>query len=271
MSLLEDIMTNTIDAGYAEAAARRGADADRSSRVAVLLGLVVIGLVLAVAAAQVRERERGANVARRALVQEVEARTEAADRAAADLARLRSDIARARRDALELAGDPAAARALEDLEQVTGAVALTGPGVVVTVDDPDRPDNEVGEGQDAPEQRVLDRDLQALVNGLWASGAEAISVNDQRLTALSAIRAADVAILVDYRPLVPPYVIRAVGDAQRLEEAFLDSRGARDMRLLADNLGFRFDVALNERLTLPAASGLALRAARPVESVKVGP
>ena len=48
---------------------------------------------------------------------------------------------------------------------------------------------------------MLDRDLQVIVNGLWAAGAEAIAVNGQRLTACSAIRSAGEAILVDFRPL----------------------------------------------------------------------
>ena len=71
--------------------------------------------------------------------------------------------------------------------------------------------------------RVRDRDLQRVINGLWESGAEAISINGQRLTALSAIRAAGDAILVDNRPLVPPYTVLAVGDGERLSRRFQNS------------------------------------------------
>ena len=60
----------------------------------------------------------------------------------------------------------------------------------------------------AGDGRVLDRDLQELVNGLWAAGAEAVSVDGQRLTARTAIRSAGEAVLVDFRPLSPPYVVR---------------------------------------------------------------
>ena len=48
---------------------------------------------------------------------------------------------------------------------------------------------------------MIARDLQIVVNGLWASGAEAVSVNGQRLTSKAAIRFAGQAILVNYRPL----------------------------------------------------------------------
>ena len=74
----------------------------------------------------------------------------------------------------------------------------------------------------AAQGRVLDRDLQIVVNGLWAAGAEAISINGQRLTALSAIRSAGEAILVDFRPLSPPYVVSAVGEPTRCRPAFAD-------------------------------------------------
>ena len=73
--------------------------------------------------------------------------------------------------------------------------------------------------------RVLDRDLQSVVNGLWAAGAEAVAVNGQRLTALSAIRSAGDAILVDYRPLTRPYVVVAIGDPRTIAGAVRFSGG----------------------------------------------
>jgi uncharacterized protein YlxW (UPF0749 family) len=266
VTLLSELMVDTLDAGYAEAAARRGTAPARSSRVGVVVGLVLTGLLLAAAVTEVRERQSGANAVREQLVKEAEARTAAADRAAADLVRLRAQISRARRDALALSGSgDGGGGELDRLELATGAVPVAGPGLLVTLDDPKRPPggSDVRDDEEAPEERILDRDLQGVVNGLWAAGAEAISINDQRLTALSAIRAADIAILVDYRPLAPPYVVRAVGDPETLERNFVAGRNAREMRALADNLGFRFDLTPNPRLSLPAASGLSLRSARP--------
>ena len=263
MSLLSDLMSDTLDQGYAAAAARRGHGAPRRTRVTLLGALVLVGMLLAVAVSDVRERSLGAGSARQALVAEVERRTEAADLAAAELAGLRAEIAQVRRDALALGGG-AAASDLDRLELAAGAVAVSGPGLVVTVDDAERPEDQADEPL-AAEERVLDRDLQAIVNSLWAAGAEAISINDQRLTSLSAIRSADIAILVDYRPLVPPYVVRAIGDPRTLEPRFVDSRAGRDMQLLRESYGFRFDVAPAESLRLPPASGLSLRTARSAE------
>ncbi len=70
----------------------------------------------------------------------------------------------------------------------------------------DAPDAEAGSLN-----RVLDRDLQDIVNVLWRSGATGVAVNDQRLTATTAIRAAGEAILVNYQPLTRPYRVYAVG------------------------------------------------------------
>ncbi len=267
MSLLADLMSNTLDAGYAEAAARRVGGGDgagrhpRSRGIALFTGLVLIGGLLAAAAAEARDRGGAANGARLALVAEVTRRSTAADRAAADLVGLRQQIAKARRDALALDGEAAASAVLDRLDRSTGAIAVTGPGLVVTVDAASRPSDGTTTASPRAEDRVLDRDLQALVNGLWAAGAEAITINGQRLTTLSAIRSADVAILVDYRPLLPPYVVRAIGAPRTLEPAFADSSGGRDWRLLADNYGFRFEVASKDDIALPAAEGLTLRVA----------
>lgn len=85
-----------------------------------------------------------------------------------------------------------------------GVAALSGPGLIVTIDD--APDAAAGSLN-----RVLDRDLQDIVNSLWQMGAEGIAVNDERLTQTSAIRGAGEAILVNYQPLNRPYVVAAVG------------------------------------------------------------
>ncbi len=121
-------------------------------------------------------------------------------------------------------------------------------------DAPDQP----GEEDLAGDGRVRDRDLQEVVNALWAAGAEAIAINGQRLSALTAIREAGEAVLVDYRPVTPPYVIRAVGDPDTVEPAFVGSATAAAFRTLGDLYGVGFAVRRRDRMTLPAA-GTRLR------------
>ena len=69
-------------------------------------------------------------------------------------------------------------------------------------------------------------------------------INGQRLTALSAIRAAGDAILVDNKPLVPPYTVLAVGDGKRLSTAFQDSADGQYLHALQENFGIRTSISV---------------------------
>ncbi|WP_165865781.1 DUF881 domain-containing protein [Vallicoccus soli] len=267
MSLLQTLMTDTLDDGYAAATARaraagRPAGGVRGSAVLVV-GLLAVGLLLATAAVRQRDRERvGTGTALSAEVQE---RTAANDRLAGAVADLRQELAETRGRALALSGaGTVAAERLEGLEAVTGVGPVTGPGVVLTVDDAEAPEPEVGEepvvGASDP-GRVRDGDLQDVVNGLWRAGAEAVSIDGQRLTSLTAIRSAGEAVLVAYRPLTPPYEVAAVGDPAALEQRFLDSEAGLVLQALEDNYGIRSDLRREEELRLPGASGTTLRVA----------
>jgi uncharacterized protein YlxW (UPF0749 family) len=105
--------------------------------------------------------------------------------------------------------------------------------------------------------------MQRVVNGLWESGAEAVSINGQRLTALSAIRAAGDAILVDNKPLVPPYTVLAVGDGQRLSTRFQNSADGLYLHALQESYGIRTGISVEEDLRLPAAPSVIVRTAQP--------
>jgi uncharacterized protein YlxW (UPF0749 family) len=267
MSLLSDLVENSLDEGYAQAATRRspalGSHGSGSRRaVALLLGFGLAGLVLAAAAAHTRASAPSSAVERAALVERIGAQTERADALQRQLERLRAEVDQARSSALDLTAAGSAVRTqLDQLALVSGVVPVRGPGITVVVDDAAPGSRSAGNpSQDSG--RVLDRDLQRLLNGLWAAGAEAVSVNGQRLTQLTAIRSAGDAILVAYRPLTPPYEVRAVGDPQQLEIDFVDGPGGRWFRVLQDNYGIRFTVTRAEDLRLPAAAGVSLRLAR---------
>ena len=141
------------------------------------------------------------------------------------------------------------ARQVQDYELVTGYTAVTGPGAVVTLQDAP-PDPESAQ----PDlERVLDTDIQRAVNGLWQAGAEAVAVNGQRLTARSAIRSAAGAILVNYRPLRPPYRVEAVGPPS-LAEAFAASTDAAALRGVSEQFGIGLAIEDADNLLLPAAT-----------------
>ena len=279
MSLLSDLQAHSVDDGYAAAARRRtepGGHAPGPSPAgrrgllpaAALAVTALLGLLLTTAVLDVRARQGSS--ARGDLIQEVQERTAAAADQQARLEALRAELRALRDDQLALTatGSTAAAH-LERLGILTGEIPVLGPGVQIDLDDArpqsalDGLDSNDPRDQDQLEaSRVRDIDLQVTVNGLWAAGAEAVTVNGQRLTALTSIRAAGAAILVDYHPLAPPYVIHAVGDAGDLETGFAGGFAGRWLASAADNAGVRYAVSRREQLSLPGAATITLRHAR---------
>lgn len=277
MSLLVDMAAAALDPAYGDAAHRRAGERDaaeaalpsgRRPRPALFLTalLVLVGLVTGVAAAQVRERSHAANGVRASLAVDVRRQTRATDELAAEADALRAQVQTVRTQALGAgARGRFLAGAIATLELVTGGEPVHGPGLVVTLDD--APDASSGgaapRGGQVGNGRIYDRDVQDAANALWAAGAEAVTVNGQRLTALTAIRSAGEAVLVDFRPLAPPYVLRAVGDVDKMEPTFADSATARRFMTWTSLYGIGFDVIRAKDLRLGAAGPPDLLVAQP--------
>ena len=276
-SLLDQVLAETLDPAYAQAAEARAAReaAGRAARggrarsaVLVLVTMVVTGLLLALAYNRAAAGSEGRAEIRAALVDDIRTESSTVDELAADLEELEAELESTREQLLDstLQGQ----RALDRLARATNgaaAVAVTGPGLLVTLADPepDADSDPVG-GQDPEDPRgtVLDRDLQMVVNALWAAGAEAVSVNGHRIGATTAIRTAGEAVLVEFRPITNPYEIRAIGDPGRLSEEFLLSPGVRSLGLVSETFGMRFEYAVEDELELPAAPLPDLRLAHSV-------
>jgi uncharacterized protein YlxW (UPF0749 family) len=272
-SLLDDVLAETLDPAYAQAAearATRGAAVRPRWRAGVLVALtmVVAGVLAAVTYDQAAARVQGRQEIREALVDDIRSESESSDELAAELERLRGEVTRARDELL--ASSSTGQRALGELaraEAGAAAVPVTGPGLLVTLANAgsDADDDPVGGNTEGDVRgRVRDGDLQQVVNALWAAGAEAISINGQRLGPTSAIRFAGEAVLVDFRPVTNPYEISAIGDSERLSNEFLASPEVRALALIEETYGLRFDFSREEELSLPAASTPELRSARPV-------
>ncbi|MFJ4568710.1 DUF881 domain-containing protein [Streptomyces caelestis] len=271
MSLITNVMDHSLDDGYAEAAARKKAAGDAGmpktlrAKLGLAAGLVLAALVVTVGAAQARVAAPVVAKEREELVDRIDRETEAADKLEDAVDRLRGDVSARQREALKHSGGSAES---EIVGILSGATAVHGPGVKLVVNDA----KDTGTGGDGnPREttgfsdigRVRDRDMQRVVNGLWESGAEAVSINGQRLTALSAIRAAGDAILVDNKPLVPPYTVLAVGDGQRLSTRFQNSADGLYLHALQESYGIRTGISVEEDLRLPAAPSVIVRTAQP--------
>jgi uncharacterized protein YlxW (UPF0749 family) len=265
IGLLDRLVRDALDQGYLDAAQRRAnlpAGAARVGRWWIALGLALVGLLLAVGAAT--HWSTGPEAAQRkqelakavddgdARVQELEQRIESTT----------IDVTAMQRAILTTGSIGGGLRARADALGISaGTLPVTGPGVHVIIDD--APVDETALAAGEPDLgRVLDRDLQGAVNGLWAAGAEAIDINGQRLTSLTAIRGAGAAILVNYRPLVRPYVISALGDPNLLATAFAAGPEGEALDILRQTYGVRYDLETRNRLDLPAETGVTLRYAK---------
>ncbi|WP_328930196.1 DUF881 domain-containing protein [Streptomyces sp. NBC_00190] len=275
MSLLTHVMDNSLDEGYAEASARREADGTAGlprtlkAKLALAAGLVLAAGVVTLGAAEARISAPVLAKERQELIDRVQRADDRANGLERDIDRLRTDVADRQRAALK---QPGGGQGML-VALLSGATDVRGPGIKLVVDDAKGASS--GDGGGPRESagfsdtgRVRDRDMQKIVNGLWQSGAEAISINGQRLTALSAIRAAGDAILVDNRPLVPPYEVLAVGDKKRLGTAFQDSADGQYLHVLQESYGIRYTLSAADEVRLPAASSLTVRTATAAEQQK---
>ncbi len=263
MGLLNYITAHSLDEDYAHVAEQKARASGpsgagrRDIHGASLVALVLFGLLVTTAGIQTARNEPARTASRDSLVAQAQNRRDDLDQARQTVLRLRREVSRAQASALDASE---AGRTLQDqltqLGAVTGAVAVTGPGVKIVVDD--NPDPSTSR------QVVLDKDLQILVNGLWNAGAEAVSINGQRVTNLTSIRVAGEAITVNLRSLTRPYVVNAIGDPDQLPARFVESPAGTWWLNLKSVYGLQFTMTREESLTVPAAPPITLRHARPV-------
>ncbi|MET9295101.1 DUF881 domain-containing protein [Streptomyces sp. NPDC003077] len=269
MSLLTNVMNHSLDDGYAEAAERKAAAGTRGlprtlrAKLGLAAGLVLAAVVVTVGAAQARISAPTLAKEREELIHRIEQGTAEADDQQKRVDALRDDVGTMQREALKQhGGDRTELSAL-----LAGATQVSGPGVKLVLDDAKGAQSSGGGPRESSgfsdTGRLRDRDVQRVVNGLWAAGAEAIAVNGQRLISLSAIRAAGDAILVDNKPLAPPYTVLAVGDGRRLSTAFQDGADGQYLRVLQEDFGIRAKISTENEVRLPPAPSLTVRIAQP--------
>ena len=276
MTLINEMMLRPLDPSYAAAAESRRkaglppATGHRGPMLVIVA--VLIGALLAISALALRAPTTNASTIKSDLVGRIEARRAHADAQTRLIDTVRNEINTAQAAALSRQSQTALAADLSRLELAAGTMPVTGPGLVLTVDDapaqadPKNPGADALTGSGPDPGKVLALDLQIIVNGLWQAGAEAISVNGHRLTSRAAIRFAGEAILVDYRPLVRPYVITAIGDPGSLSVEFADNDGGSHLQLLKANFKIRGDILQRDAVVVPGEPALSLQEALPVQS-----
>ena len=229
------------------------APASAGTRGGFLLTLVVLALILTVAA-QSRPHVREARISRRVelveLIRREQARVNALSARAGELA---AEVAAAQRSR---PGDPALAEALaariDEIAPRVGLTAVRGPGAVVTLTDaPSGGDT----AADLNDLVIHEQDLQAVINALWAGGAEAMSVNGERVLATTAIRCVGNTLLLHGSVYSPPYQIRVVGDREAMTAALGRDEAVAHFRRAVEEFGLGFAVVTADGVEIPAFNG----------------
>jgi uncharacterized protein YlxW (UPF0749 family) len=182
------------------------------------------------------------------------------------LADLQSRVERLTEQAASRNSDVAAAQAAGNAGAVSAAlVPLTGPGLVITLDDaPQRPDGALPVNARPDDLVIHQSDVQAVVNAVWAAAADGVAIMDERLIATSAVRCVGNTLLLQGRPYSPPFLIAAIGDIDAVRRQLAASPEVAVLQQAVDDFGLTFEVRPVPRLTLPAYDGpLALEHATP--------
>ncbi|MGO1284427.1 MAG: DUF881 domain-containing protein [Brachybacterium sp.] len=230
-----------------------------ATRAITLLLALLLGFVVAVSVLDLRQGAAAEDSPRALLEQEVLDTRGEAELLTQRQEELEREIAEAQGAVLEGTGDGAPER-LTSYEQAGGGVSLSGPGAVLVLEDSAPLPSSPGGGAGSV-NRVTDADVQIAVNGLWAAGAEAVSINGQRISATTAIRTAGSAILVDFRPLSPPYSITALGEPEQLRSAVSEGEAGEYLDEISSRYGIRMSWESEEELTVPARAVGTLREA----------
>jgi uncharacterized protein YlxW (UPF0749 family) len=138
---------------------------------------------------------------------------------------------------------------MDELKARAGETEMEGKGIVFTLDD-SKQAAKAGENKNL--YIIHDDDLLRVVNELRSAGAEAISLNGQRLIGSSEIRCVGPTVLVNERRLAAPFVISAIGNPQTLESS-LKLRGG-----VIENFkfwGIKADIVQSDKVRIPAFQG----------------
>jgi uncharacterized protein YlxW (UPF0749 family) len=152
----------------------------------------------------------------------------------------------------------------EALRGPAGLDPVTGPGLTITLTDAPEAIADTVDDDDIDNLVVHQQDIQAVANALWAGGAEAMTIQGQRVVSTTGIRCVGNSVVLHDVPYAPPYRISAIGPAGDMLEALNDSPfiGFYLESVAAYQLGW--DVDIEPDLDFPGYAGsTGLSYARP--------
>lgn len=247
--LLDLVRDDALEREYRDVAGRNGVvDPEQRPRARLIAGAVLatFGLLITLAAVQSSRNADVDEASRAQVLERIEHTDQSLDAARERVADLRASNAAAENALVDLGATLSETRSrATSLGVRTGSVAVTGPGLRLTFEH--RPD------ADPSTEWVRDSDLAALVNGLWAAGAEAIAINGQRVHAHSGIRNVGNNVEVDQTTVTSPYTVLAIGDPDSLAANLLETASGTEFFALAQQYGWSPEPRNAPDLEIPAA------------------
>ncbi len=258
--LLEDLMQHPLDPMF-EDATLTAHTITPVRRIITQIVSFILCVAVGIAGTQVVRNLQGDSreKVRNELASQVTSASQNAQNLANEVRQQRSELSRLTQQSQNEAGT---IEKVQSTNISTAQSAVTGDGLVITLTNPNSSSDtstqgRVTDGQNAAQ--LTDTQLQYIVSLLWAGGAEAISVNDQRLGPQTSIRSAGETILIGVTGIQNPYVVRAIGDASQMESV-VKSNGNIENMFRSAGIGITFSHSTG--LQLPAASTLVNDRAR---------
>ena len=199
------------------------------------------------------------------LIADKRVRLEARERTAAEL-RAEVDQDTAQLAEVDLPVKEARQRA-DVLRAPAGFTALHGPGITVILNDSPRRGTDLGPNAPDNDDLVVHQgDVQAVVNALWAGGAEAMSIMDVRVISTSAVRCVGNTLLLHGQVFSPPFKITAIGEPTAMHRALESAEGVQQFRDAVADFGLGYTETVERNVTVRAYDGSSdLRSARAAE------
>ena len=143
------------------------------------------------------------------------------------------------------------------VDVASGRVAVSGPGLTVRLWD--APTDSAPLGARPDDLVVHQQDLVGVMNALWAGGAEAMTIQGNRVTSSTAVRCVGTVLLMAAQTYSPPYEVAVVGDPERLLAALDASPSVQVYLQYVEALRLGWSVETQELIELPAAEGTTIQ------------
>lgn len=239
MLLLTNIEKYALDPSYRlHAENKRPAKHPFVRNILVFVGVVSLAWIATVSAVNLRLGLGSESDPRAVLAEEVSVASERVDEIDVEVEAVRAKLRGA-----EVSEGFSVALPL-DIALASATSRVEGPGVVVTLEDGSPAGNRSG--------LVRDSDVRSIMNLLWAGGAEAISIDGNRVGPGTTVRTAGSVILVNLTPVASPYVIEAIGDPASLLNALQSGDGQQQVRNIEKSLGTSLTIARQDKLKFNA-------------------